>query len=343
MNTAKTIILSFVILLFPLFAIAQKNDAWKKIYVVSTGDTTRVVNTVNAGLKDPSSKFLFKKPNPVVDSIYGEMKSNYHSLEEATLDINSLLSDLERDQSLLNPKENSLSYRLSRNAIDNIKKEREAKYIADSILAYKKASVEQLSSEYIRFENRPTYYINGVEVGPEVVNQLMPGDIVERELKVEKVVSGNPNGEVWFLITNKAAQRIKIPVTTNSTETNSYPANTIYDENILLLNKKRAEQSEEEDQRKYIDAKTEEGKVNFPEPKIKQKEATGNKNKTVRRDTKDSNTAKNTVNGSTSVNKSGVAPVPVNKGKSDSVSSSGNNRTRVVSRTINNVEVKVNQ
>jgi hypothetical protein len=222
----QTSIGKFIILiclfLFPFLGYAQKTGSR---YIVSTGDTTRIVNK-DYGLRGPSGKFLLEKPRINVDSLIANTETSYSSLEEALLDTDNMLSEIERDNAKLNKPNEGLGYRLSKTTIEDMQKDKKAKAMADSIFKVReKQSVAELTKKYEIFGNKPTYYINGINVRPEAINQLMSGDIIERNLKIQDTASGNPNGEVWFTITDKAAHRIKLDgygVQTASTE--RYPA-----------------------------------------------------------------------------------------------------------------------
>ena len=208
MNINKYILLISLILL-PVLGYAQKIGGK---YIVTTGDTTQIVNSVS-GLRSPDATFLFKKNNPVSDSILANMTSDYSSLEEALMDVNSLISTVEKDQIQLKTGNTGLSYRLSKMNLESMQKEKQAKAMADSVLQIRHIqSVEEMARKYEEFGNKPTYFVNGINVEPEMINQIMSGDIVERNLKVQDTASGNPNGEVWFTITDKAAQRLGLQV-----------------------------------------------------------------------------------------------------------------------------------
>lgn len=203
MNTRKFIIL--IMLTFPILAAAQRIGTSK--YRVSTGDTTKIVNHINSGLNNPESKFLFSKSGKIIDSLYSEINPNI-TVAEAAREVNDLLKEIERDQAIVNAGNKSLSYRLSMQNVAELTKEKKAKAYADSVLmAQRMMSERQLADQYIKYGNKPTYYINGVEVVPETLNQIMSGDIVGRDIKTNSV---NPNGEVWLTLTDRGAQRLKL-------------------------------------------------------------------------------------------------------------------------------------
>jgi len=233
MNLSKYIILLSALVLLPLFVKAQirpvtKRQAeqiGKKVYITSTGDTTLVVNPLSQGLKNPNTQFLFRdKTNAELDSILSDEKSSYTSLEAATLDVDRLLREVESEQKASKGTNNALSFRIASKNRNMRKKELEAREIADDIIR-KDRSVQELAALYAMFGDKPTYYINGVEVPQSVVNQLYPTEVIERDMRVADTASGNPNGEIWLSVTEKALNRIKLPI---SMAYNSSPEVTVY-------------------------------------------------------------------------------------------------------------------
>ncbi|MDU1889960.1 MAG: hypothetical protein E6767_04660 [Dysgonomonas sp.] len=223
MNTSKSILLSIFILL-PLFVFGQnlyrpvtKREAdkiGKTMYITSAGDTTYVSNALSDKLKGKDSEFLFKKADPVIDSIFEELDPNFKTLESGIIETSRLLHEIElTERAKLG--NDALSVRLIRKNKEGEAKRKVAENMADSLL-YSRKPVEELALDYARFGNQPTYYINGVEVPYDVTTLLRPGEVIERSMKVADTASGNPNGEVWYLVTEKALHRVKIPV--NMTE-----------------------------------------------------------------------------------------------------------------------------
>ncbi|MDR1883238.1 MAG: hypothetical protein LBR26_10740 [Prevotella sp.] len=219
MNTGKCIILLMPLLLLPLFSEAQiyraptKREAeqiGKKIWIISTGDTTRVVNPVSGGLV--GAGFLVRKNRTAeADSIFGEIDPNYNNLEEAVLDIDKLLREVGHEKKINNERNDALGFRLARDYRNRKKKEQAAMNIADSLMK-KDASIEELTNMYMGFNGKPTYYINGLEVPYSVINQLYSSEVIKREMRVIDTASGNPFGEVWYLVSEKTLDRLKIPV-----------------------------------------------------------------------------------------------------------------------------------
>ena len=221
MNTKKYILSLCLMLILPLFASGQiyksvskreVEQIGKKTYKVSNGEITTVVNTVGSGLEDEYSKFLFRKSgNAEADSIFSDLNSKYGNLEEAALDIDKLLREVELDRKTNSDTNEALAFWIARRNRERKKKEQEANTIAENVLK-QDPSVEDLIRLRYRFGNKPTYYINGVEVEQSIANKLYPGEIVKREIRTQDTASGNPNGEVWYTVTDKALDRIKIPL-----------------------------------------------------------------------------------------------------------------------------------
>ena len=207
-------------MLLPLFAFGQRyksvtkreaEQLGKKTYVATSGEVTKVVNTVGSGLEDQYSQFLFRKPgNPEADSIFSNINSNYNSLEEAAIETDQLLRALELDRKNSDTNE-AIEFWIAKRNRENKKKEKEAEKIVNEVLK-KDPTVEELALEKIRFGNKPTYYINGVEVEQSLVNKLYSAEIVKREIRAKDTASGNPNGEVWYTVTDKTLARLNIPL-----------------------------------------------------------------------------------------------------------------------------------
>jgi len=220
MNTKKYIPLCLMLLL-PLFVSGQiyksvsKREAeqiGKKTYRLSNGEITTIVNTVGSGLADEYSKFLFRKSgNPEADSIFSDLNSEYVNLEEAALDIDKLLREVEFERKTNSDTNEALAFWIARRNRERKKKEQEADLIVENALK-RDPTVEELARLKFRFGNKPTYYINGVEVEQSIANKLYPAEIVKREIRTQDTASGNPNGEVWYTVTDKALDRIKIPL-----------------------------------------------------------------------------------------------------------------------------------
>lgn len=214
MGTNKYIYL-IILFLLPMLAMAQQKSGSKRsgVYVVSTGDTTQIVNPVRIGTKNPESRFLNRSGNPITDSIYDGISSNYSKLEESTLELYKLLEDVEKNQPAATTGNTALQYKISVEASKRLREEKLAKAKADSMKYARQAmSADELAENLLKYGHQPTYYINGVEVDSNMVNQILSQDILERNVKAENTASGNPNGEIWFKIKDKAAYNLGLPL-----------------------------------------------------------------------------------------------------------------------------------
>lgn len=208
---AKRYLLILVVLILPVLASAQRIGGNK--YKVTTGDTTKIVSRVNTGLKGPEFEFLFNTKGEVIDSLYNEIQPNITSAK-AVVEVNDILKEIERDQAILKAGNTSLSYRLSREYVAANKKEKSARAYADSmLLEQRKLSEKEQALKYMMYGDKPSYFVNGMPVDARIADLLLPGDVIERNIKTN---SSNPNGEIWLILTEKAMRRLRLP--TENTE-----------------------------------------------------------------------------------------------------------------------------
>lgn len=223
---ANRYILIILLIILPILASAQKIGGGK--YKVSTGDTTKIVSRVNTGLTGPEFEFLFSTKGKVIDSLYNEIQPDMTS-SKAVTEVNSILKEIERDQAILKSGNASLSYRLSTEYIAANKKEKSARAYVDSMLLEKKRMSEQeLISKILMYGDKPSYFVNGMEVNPEIANMLLPGDVISRDLKTN---TPNPNGEIWLVLTEKAMYRLKLPTEGVYNQGSDTPVYNLRDQN----------------------------------------------------------------------------------------------------------------
>lgn len=143
-------------------------------------------------------------------ALSGADTTKYESLEEAVMDINDLLNKLEKDDTVLKGKNEGLSIRIG----SMISRNREKAQVADDIYTEMLKNNETTINDFIdlreRFENRPTYYVNDVLVGQDMLSRIKESYILNREIRMTNTLSGNPNGEIWIDITPSAAERLKL-------------------------------------------------------------------------------------------------------------------------------------
>lgn len=212
-----------ILLLLPVLASAQKIGG--RQYRVTTGDTTKIVNRLNTGLTGPEFEFLFSAKGKVIDSLYNEIQPNLTS-SKAVKEVNDMLNEIERDQAILKAGNASLSYRLSTEYVAANKKEKSARAYADSLLLeQKRMSQNELVSKYLTYGDKPSYFVNGMPVKPEIAKLLMPGDVISRDLRTN---TPNPNGEIWLVLTEKAMRRLQLPMEKDAYDSgNSIPASDL--------------------------------------------------------------------------------------------------------------------
>lgn len=231
MSANKYIILFSILLLLPLCVKAQRfksvterqaEQIGKRHYITTSNDTTLVVNFISTGLNSPETEFLrLDRSHSALDSLFHQ-KLDYTS-EEAMLDMNALIQDLQREKKQLKGNNDGLSFRLASKNRDLRQKEIEAKKLVDAVRVKPKEdlSTEELAALYLKYGEKPTYYINGVEVDQSIVNQLRPSDVIKEDRRVKETLSGNPNGEIWITATEDGLNRIKLPKYQKTTPQNN--------------------------------------------------------------------------------------------------------------------------
>lgn len=327
MNLSKYIILVLIASLLPFLAYAQKKG---NKYIVTTKDTTLIVS--NRGEKDPQNKFLFNKMGADADSVSAILKSDYNSLEGALMDIDRLIGQIEKDQILLKTGNTSLAYRLSRANIDSRDKEKRARIIADSIQQEMlKKSADELAQEYVKYGNKPLYFINGTRVQSEVVDRISPNDVVKRDFIIQNTASGNPNGEVWITVTDKAINKLNLWAAEKSSDNYVYPSPIMP---TPTVNTKTTDRKEEKAPKRSVrrikadraeqyndNRQTVASPVYQPEP----------------------TTTEQQTNNPAQQPTQGAADKNIKTKKDNTSVLSGDRRTIVRARTVNNEEVKVNE
>jgi hypothetical protein len=159
-------------------------------------------------LSGPEFEFLFNTKGKVIDSLYSTIQPNLTS-SEAVREVNDILKEIERNQAILKAGNTSLSYRLSMEYVAANKREKSARAYADSLLMeQRKLSERERVLSFLRYGNRPSYFVNGMPVDSDIADKLITGDVVKREIKTN---SSNPNGEIWLVLTDRAMRRLRLP------------------------------------------------------------------------------------------------------------------------------------
>lgn len=137
-----------------------------------------------------------------------DLSSNYKSINEASSDIGRLLDEVEVVKNNGKSRNESLSLRVSQKNKRNLKKDKAAQDAWDKLITKENVSVEELVELRAKYGNRPTYYVNGIEVGQDLMNKIRTSEIMTQEFRIADIDNGNPNGEKWYEVSSKVAERI---------------------------------------------------------------------------------------------------------------------------------------
>ncbi|WP_101689368.1 hypothetical protein [Dysgonomonas massiliensis] len=203
-------ILLFIILLLPFGLSAQTKEDFQRIYeeLKAKGydiDEDKARSFFEENIEDISVNDSISKIMLILD----KERTKYKTMEEAEMEVEQLLSKVAKDRNSYQRRNGALAVRIGENAIiRNKERDRVARDAWTDLVKKKEASTEDFVALYEKFGDRPTYYVNGIEVDQHILNKLRDSDVMEREYRVKNTASGNPNGEVWYTITKKAMKRI---------------------------------------------------------------------------------------------------------------------------------------
>lgn len=195
-NTSKNIFLTLLLILLPIALSAQVGT---RKYITRSGDTTVVVNAGSTGLHGEDAQFLFDSR---ASSERLDKYSRYKRLIEAADETEQVAGIVEVEKQETNPSSGSLGFRVAQRNIRYLQNEKKATRAAYDI-THRDATVEELTFMKSKFGDKPSYFINGVHVAPQVAERLSDKDILTRSLKVTNTTTGNPNGEVWYVVNSK--------------------------------------------------------------------------------------------------------------------------------------------
>lgn len=174
-------------------SIPKTKDQPKKDQPKVTKDNKATAQETNIEDKDAAKKTV-KPQGSIFDR---RRKSQYKNMEEAALAVESLLSELKKEQSSIKSS-GSMSSRLSRGVTKDLRK-KDSNATSTSIVV-EDTSYEDGSTDESEFGLEPSYFINGVQVDKIEINKLQKGDIINREIRTRNTVTNNPNGEVWYTV-----------------------------------------------------------------------------------------------------------------------------------------------
>ena len=200
-NTNKhRIILLLTIAAMPLLGFAQIG---KKIIPLSSGEKTIQVKPTVTGAE---SKELRRSPN---DSMFYDMNTEYKTLEDAAYDLTKTMRDIEESQKVVEKKNDALGYLIAKGNVTKLKEIKATEVKIDSLQIFTKPeSAEELLSLRERYGNRPTFYINGIEVNEKLTYKLRPVEVLSRRVRTTQTASGNPNGEVLYEVPDATVYRL---------------------------------------------------------------------------------------------------------------------------------------
>ncbi|NDV68853.1 hypothetical protein [Dysgonomonas sp. 25] len=170
-------------------------------------------------IRDRSFKWLndgerkFKSETDSIEylkAIIGADTTKYETSEAALLDINDLLTAVESNNIVLKNRNEGLGLRLNSIVSQNKEKARVADDVYLELLKKEETTVEDFIEIKKRYGNRPTYFVNGKEVGQDMLDRIKESYILNRDIRVASTVSGNPNGEIWIDITPSSARKLKL-------------------------------------------------------------------------------------------------------------------------------------
>lgn len=213
-NTSKKILLIILLTILPIVMSAQIGT---RKYITRSGDTTIVVNAGSTGLSGEDAEFLFDKR---ASSEQLDKYSRYRKLVEAAEETEQVAKIVEVEKKVSNPSSGSLGFRIAQKNIRYLQNEQKASRAARDII-HRDATIEEMTFLKQKFGDKPSYFINGIHVEPKVAASLAEKDILTRSLKVANTTTGNPNGEIWYVVNSKVFGKLGLD-SYDSRDTKSY-------------------------------------------------------------------------------------------------------------------------
>lgn len=208
MQKTKQLTLTLLFLIVPMITFAQIGA---KKYVTKSKDTTVVVMD-QSGIKSEASAFLRDRGISEPDN------SRYDALSEAANQTSKLAEnviDLGRE---LNTAENTMDFERSKRNIERNRIEREIERLERKKMLFMDTSADEKAFLEQKFGNKPSYFLNGIPADEKIISYISDRDILSRSLKVANTVTGNPNGEIWYVVSNKTLQKFGITPEENIVE-----------------------------------------------------------------------------------------------------------------------------
>lgn len=170
--------------------------------------------------KDPSLFVATKKKNEDEKQVedtekkyrkygsYEKKEPEYKTVAEAALAIDEIIYQLKSEnKKTTNPTSMSSRLSLGANKTGFIKKPlSENKKEEENLPQANRRNISTETDSNDSSWTEPTYYINGNEVERQEVDLLKKNDIISKEFKIKNTLSGNPNGEIWYEVSNYKPQ-----------------------------------------------------------------------------------------------------------------------------------------
>lgn len=199
----------FLILVFPFVMQAQTKEDLQRKYEELKAKGYNVDKA--KALLGEDSVFSASDSISKIRLLLDQENTRFKSIEEAEKEVEGLLERVSSDKNTYKRRNGALAVRIGQNTvIKNKERDRVARDAWSDMLQNKNATTEDFAALYERFGNKPTYYVNDIQVDQKLLNKVRESDVMKREYRVKNTQSGNPNGEVWYTITKKAAKRIKL-------------------------------------------------------------------------------------------------------------------------------------
>lgn len=199
--TSKNILLFGLLLLLPLGLSAQLGT---RKYITRSGDTTVIVNN-RMGLQSEDAQFLHDER---ISQGYLDKYNRYNILKDAADETDNVSKIIDVEKNETNPSSGSLGFRIAQKNIRYLHNEQKANRTALGNQINREASVEELTFLKEKFGGKPSYFINGVHVDASTAALVSQNEILTRALKVSNTATGNPNGEIWYVVNGKTFEKL---------------------------------------------------------------------------------------------------------------------------------------
>lgn len=197
----------FILVVLLLLSSTLVAQVAKRKYITRSGDTTVVVMAGSTGLHGDDARFLLdeKAPDDLKDK-----RSRFSKLRDAIQATGKVASVVEEEYRESTPSAGTLDFRTAQEQLRILRSEREAEDQSRKAAATINTDMSVAEMAYIKkkFGDRPSYFINGVAVEPAMASKVNKKDILSSERKSANTATGNPNGEVWMIITSRAFDRL---------------------------------------------------------------------------------------------------------------------------------------